>query len=306
MEPSRARRVKSSCFSSVVVSKSKVAVLKSAADCLALSPPNGHGAERGAWPKGGAGVSFRSAPDRAAVRDFLGLSSPCLPFLLVGDVNEGSRPSTNVGLTISAELDFRILRAGPLVMLVPKSCIFLTDRLSLRLSELLRGDSSGDGMFKVAATVDVEAEGALDAPLTCDKKLDVRPRLLTELADECPIGRTNCLLLDLWLFQNCNRDSSVGKCGSRRFDCCSCASESDQLMLGTWVLLKGIDMSAAVSSRDRDALRGIALPKSRPCMCSSSSSLMWQELNGVVEECTVCGRWSGMGGRARNEDPEYS
>jgi hypothetical protein len=77
-------------------------------------------------------------------------------------------------------------------------------------------------------------------------------------------------------------------------------------MLGTWVLLKGIDMSAAVSSRDRDALLGIALPKSRPCMCSSSSSLMWQALNGTVEECTVCGRCSGIGGRARNEDPEYS
>ena len=78
-------------------------------------------------------------------------------------------------------------------------------------------------------------------------------------------------------------------------------------MVGTWVLLKGIAMSAAVSSRDRDALLRIALPKSRPCMCSSSSSsLMCQELNGVVEECTVCGRWSGIGGRARNEDPEYS
>jgi len=251
-------------------------------------------------------VSFLSAPDKAAVRDFLGLSSPCLPFLLVGEVNEGRRPSTNVGFTISAELDFLILSAGPLVMLVPKSCIFLTDRLSLRLSELLRGDSSVDGVF-VGAAMDVAADDALDAPLTCDKKLDVRPRLLTELADECPIGRTNCRLLDLWLFQNCNRDSSVGKCGSRRFGGCSCASESDQLMLCAWVLLKGgIDMSAAVSSRDRDARLGIALPKSRPCMCSSSSSLMLQELNGTVEECTVCGRWSGIGGRARNEDPEYS
>jgi hypothetical protein len=211
----------SSCLSSAGVSKSKGEALKSAADCLALSPPNGHGAERGAWPKGGAGVSFRSAPDKAAVRDFLGLSSPCLPFLLEGEVSEGSKPSTKVGFTISAELDFLILRAGPLVMLVPKSCIFLTDRLSLRLSELLRGDSSVDGMFRAADDEDVAADVVLDAPLTCERKLDVRPRLLTELADECPIGRTNCLLLDLWLFQNCNRDSSVGKCGSRRFDDCS-------------------------------------------------------------------------------------
>jgi len=219
MEPRRARCVKtSSSFSSALVSKSQVAVLKRAADCLALSPPNGHGAERGAWPKGGAGVSLRSAPDKAAVRDFLGLSSPCLPFRLVGDANEGIRPSTNVGFTISAELDFLILSAGPLVMLVPKSCIFLTDRLSLRLSELFRGDSSVDGMLRAVVDEDDAADEALDAPLTCDRKLDVRPRLLTELADECPIGRTNCLLLDLWLFQNCSRDSSVGKCGSRRFD----------------------------------------------------------------------------------------
>jgi len=129
-------------------------------------------------------------------------------------------------------------------------------------------------MFKVAAETEVAADVALDTPLTCDRKLEVRPRLLTELADECPMGRMNCLLLDLWLFQNCNRDSSVGKCGSRRFEDDSCASESDQLMLGTWVLLKGNDMSAAVSSRDRDALLGMALPKSTPCMCSSSSSLM--------------------------------
>jgi hypothetical protein len=123
-----------------------------------------------------------------------------------------------VGFTISAELDFLILSAGPLVMLVPKSCIFLTDRLSLRLSELFRGDSSVDGMLRAIVDEDDAADEALDAPLTCDRKLDVRPRLLTELADECPIGRTNCLLLDLWLFQNCSRDSSVGKCGSRRFD----------------------------------------------------------------------------------------
>jgi hypothetical protein len=171
-------------------------------------------------------------------------------------------------------------------MLEPKSCIFLTDRLSLRLRELLRGDSSVDVVFTVAAEEDVVAEVTLEIPLTCDRKLEVRPRLVTELACECTRGRMSCLLLDLWLLQNCNRDSSVGKCGSRRFDDCSGASEFDQLMLGTWVLVKGIDMSAAVSSRAKDALLEIALPKSRSCMCSSSS-LIWQELNGTVEECTV-------------------
>ena len=134
-------------------------------------------------------MSFRSAPDKAAVRDFLGLSSPCLPFLLVGEVNEGSKPSTKVGFTISAELDFLILRAGPLVMLVPKSCIFLTDRLNLRLREVLR---EGSSMELFNAMLDAVAEDALETPLSCDRKLGVRPKLVCEW----PTGRTICLLLD--------------------------------------------------------------------------------------------------------------
>jgi hypothetical protein len=82
-------------------------------------------------------------------------------------------------------------------MLVPKSCIFLTDRLSLRLRELLRGDSSIDAVLMVAAEEDDVVDVALDMPLTCDRKLEVRPRLVTELACECPIGRMSCRLLDL-------------------------------------------------------------------------------------------------------------
>jgi hypothetical protein len=167
-------------------------------------------------------------------------------------------------------------------MLVPKSCIFFTDLLNLRLSELLREGSSEDVL---ADTVD---DDALGAALTCDRKLG-------ELADECPMGRISCRLRERWLRQKANLDSSVGKCGLRRsLDACSWGRKSDQLMLGRWVLLLGQawpaadeDKSAAVSSRDSDVLREIALAKSMPCMYLSCSSWVWLELNGTVEECTV-------------------
>jgi hypothetical protein len=114
--------------------------------------------------------------------------------------------STNVGGTISEVLDFLILReVWPLVMLVPKSCIFLTDLLSLRLREVLR---EGSSIELLIGTLDmVVVEEALEAPLSWDRKLGVRLKLVCA----CPTGRRSCLLLDLWLRQNCRRDSSVGK-----------------------------------------------------------------------------------------------
>lgn len=91
---------------------------------------------------------------------------------------------------MSDELDFLILReVWPLVMLVPKSCIFLTDRLNLRLREVLR---EGSSMELFNAMLDAVAEDALETPLSCDRKLGVRPKLVCEW----PTGRTICLLLD--------------------------------------------------------------------------------------------------------------
>ena len=144
---------------------------------------------------------MRSAPERAAVRDFFGLSSPCLPFLFVGEVRDGRRPSTkDDGCTCSDELDFLILRAvWPLVMLVPKSCIFFTDRLSLRPSEVFREASSVEGVLRDVTVVGVVED---DAPLTWDMKLALRPRLVAELDCEWPRGRMSCLLRGRWLLQN--------------------------------------------------------------------------------------------------------
>jgi hypothetical protein len=192
IDPSRVRCVKISSWASSEVLSKLTEVLRRAADCLALSPPTGHGAERGACPKGGAGVSLRSALESAAVRDFLGLSSPCLPFLLLGEVWEGMMLSTNVGCATSDMLFLLILReVWPLVMLVPKSCIFLTDLLNLRLREVLREGSSIElfiGTFDV-----VVVDDAVETPLNCDKKLGVRPKVVCEFAT----GRSSCLLLDL-------------------------------------------------------------------------------------------------------------
>ena len=82
--------------------------------------------------------------------------------------------STNVGCTVSDVLDFLILReVWPLVMLLPKSCIFLTDLLNLRLREVLREGSSVE-LF--TGTLDVLVDEALETPLSWDKKLGVRPR----------------------------------------------------------------------------------------------------------------------------------
>jgi hypothetical protein len=55
-------------------------------------------------------VSLRSALESVAVRDFLGRSSPCLPFLLEGEDKEGLRGSTKLGWTISEVLAFLLLR----------------------------------------------------------------------------------------------------------------------------------------------------------------------------------------------------
>lgn len=218
-------------------------------------------------------MSLRSALERVAVRDFFGLSSPCLPFLFVGDAREGLRGSTKAGCTISEVLAFLLLReVWPLVMLLPKSCIFLTDLLNLRLNELLRDGSSAcddDGPTGVVG------DAALGTALTFGRKL-------CELCCECPpIGRRSCRLLERWLRQKANLDSSVGKCGLRRsLEACSEERKSDQLMPGRWVLLLGqawpssedADKSAAVSSRDSDVLRGTALAKSMSCMCPPCSS----------------------------------
>jgi len=176
IDPSRVRCVKiSSWASSELLSKLNV-VLRRAADCLAPSPPTGHGADRGACPKGGAGVSLRSALESAAVRDFLGRSSPCLPFLFDGEVWEAMMLSTNVGCTISDVLDFLILReVWPFVMLVPKSCIFLTDLLNLRLREVLR---EGSSIELFTGTLDVLIDEILETPLSWDKKLGVRPKVV--------------------------------------------------------------------------------------------------------------------------------
>ena len=99
--------------------------------------------------------------------------------------------STNVGCTVSDVLDFLILReVWPLVMLLPKSCIFLTDLLNLRLREVLREGSSVE-LF--TGTLDVLVDEALETPLSWDKKLGVRPKVVCDW----PTGRRICLLLVL-------------------------------------------------------------------------------------------------------------
>jgi len=79
---------------------------------------------------------------------------------------------------MSDELDFLVLReVWPLVMLVPKSCIFLTDLLNLRLREVLR---EGSSIELFTGTLDTVEVAALETPLSWDRKLEVRPRLVLE------------------------------------------------------------------------------------------------------------------------------
>jgi hypothetical protein len=99
-----------------------------------------------------------------------------LPFLFDGEVWEAMMLSTNVGCTISDVLDFLILReVWPFVMLVPKSCIFLTDLLNLRLREVLR---EGSSIELFTGTLDVLIDEVLETPLSWDKKLGVRPKVV--------------------------------------------------------------------------------------------------------------------------------